>query len=168
MITALPSKQALTHSGGHEPSVTDAGVLAPSSDGTVRGAPRQWLRLEGAALFVGALIAFTTTHQPWWLVPLTLLVPDFLAAGYLKGAALGGRLYNLAHTTPLPALVVGLGWWRAMPIVLALGLVWLIHIGMDRVLGYGLKYNDGSQHTHLGWIGGPRALAEALPADMSA
>jgi hypothetical protein len=24
---------------------------------------------------------------------------------------------------------------------------------MDRMLGYGLKFSDGFQHTHLGWIG---------------
>jgi hypothetical protein len=26
-------------------------------------------------------------------------------------------------------------------------------IGMDRALGYGLKYDDSLQHTHLGQIG---------------
>jgi hypothetical protein len=50
--------------------------------------------------------------------------------------------------------MVGVGWWQARPLVLALGLVWLAHIGVDRLLGYGLKYNDNFQHTHLGWIGG--------------
>jgi hypothetical protein len=30
-----------------------------------------------------------------------------------------------------------------------LGLVWLGHIGMDRLLIFGLKYPDHFQHTHL-------------------
>jgi hypothetical protein len=30
-----------------------------------------------------------------------------------------------------------------------LSLVWLAHIGMDRALGYGLKYPSGFTKTHL-------------------
>ena len=119
--------------------------------GTVVGAPRLWLRLEAATLLAGALIAYTTTKQPWWLIPLTLLAPDISAVGYLGGARLGARLYNIAHVTPLPAAAIALGWWQHIPLVAALGLVWLAHIGLDRLLGYGLKYNDNLQHTHLSW-----------------
>ena len=36
---------------------------------------------------------------------------------------------------------------------LAVGLVWLAHIGIDRALGYGLKYQAGFAFTHLGRIG---------------
>jgi hypothetical protein len=153
-LDSNPSGDPSASSGHDETSTIDIEVVASGSDGTVLGAPRRWLRLEGATLVVGAIIAFSTTHQAWWLVPLTVLVPDVLAAGYLGGTRIGARVYNLAHSTPLPALMVGLGWWRAAPIVLALGLVWLAHIGVDRLLGYGLKYNDRFQHTHLGWIGG--------------
>ena len=35
----------------------------------------------------------------------------------------------------------------------ALGLIWIAHIGMDRMLGYGLKYASGFADTHLGRIG---------------
>jgi len=41
------------------------------------------------------------------------------------------------------------------PLVLALGLVWLAHIGNDRLLGYGLKHDDNFQHTHFGQLGQP-------------
>ena len=33
---------------------------------------------------------------------------------------------------------------------MALALVWLAHIGLDRLLGMGLKYNDRFTHAHLG------------------
>jgi hypothetical protein len=49
--------------------------------------------------------------------------------------------------------MIGLGWWQHRPLVLALGLVWLAHIGLDRLQGYGLKYDDSFQHTHLGMLG---------------
>jgi hypothetical protein len=73
--------------------------------------------------------------------------------GYLGGTRLGAMLYNVAHATLLPALLVGLGWWQHWTSLLAIGLVWLAHIGLDRLMGYGLKYSDHFQHTHLGWIG---------------
>jgi hypothetical protein len=130
-----------------------AATEATSSDGTVVGAPRRWLQLEGATLLVGTLIAFSTTHRSWWLVPLVLFLPDLFAAGYLGGTRIGAHIYNVAHTTALPTLLVGLGWWQHNSIVLVLGLVWLSHIGMDRMLGFGLKYSDRFQHTHLG-LGG--------------
>jgi hypothetical protein len=82
--------------------------------------------------------------------PLVLFLPDLLAAGYLGGTRFGAHIDNVAYTTVLPTLVVGLGWWRHNPIVLVVGLVWLSHIGMDRMLGFGLKYSDRPQHTHLG------------------
>jgi len=120
------------------------------TNGSVVGAPRRWLRLEGATLLVGCLLSFSTTHQPWWLIPLAILLPDVVMAGYLGGTRLGANLYNLAHSTALPVLVIGLGWWQHEALVLALGLVWLAHIGLDRLLAYGLKYDDDFQHTHLG------------------
>jgi len=39
------------------------------------------------------------------------------------------------------------------PLTLALGLLWLAHIGMDRLARYGLKYDVSFQHTHLGGPG---------------
>ena len=54
-------------------------------------------------------------------MPLALLVPDLFMAGYLGGTRLGAQLYNIAHSTVLPAAMVGLGWWQSKPLVLALG-----------------------------------------------
>ena len=39
------------------------------------------------------------------------------------------------------------------PLTLALVLLWFAHIGMDRLARYGLKYDAGFQHTHLGGPG---------------
>ena len=131
----------------------DAPTAGSPADGTVIGTPRRWLRVEGATLVAGSLIAYSTTGQAWWLVPLTLLLPDLTMIGYLGGARLGSYLYNLGHSTPLPAAIVAIGWWQDKSLVVALGLVWLAHIGVDRLIGYGLKYDDHFQHTHLGRLG---------------
>ena len=119
------------------------------SMGTVIGAPRLWLQLEGVTLLTGSLVAFSTTHRSWWLVPLVIFLPDFLMLGYTAGTRIGALVYNLAHATPLPALMVGVAWWQRNSLWLAVGTIWLGHIGMDRMLRYGLKYNDHFQHTHL-------------------
>jgi hypothetical protein len=122
----------------------------PAGEGVVTGAPRRWLGLEGLVLLAGALIAFGILGQPWWLVPAAVLVPDIAAAGYLAGTRPGALLYNLAHTTFLPAVMLGAGYWQADHLAEALALVWLAHIGLDRLLGMGLKYSDRFTHTHLG------------------
>ena len=46
--------------------------------------------------------------------------------------------------------MLGVGYWQADRLLMALALIWLAHIGLDRLLGTGLKYNDRFTHTHLG------------------
>lgn len=46
--------------------------------------------------------------------------------------------------------MVGAGWCAGNSWALAIGLIWLAHMGMDRSLASGLKYGDHFQHTHLG------------------
>jgi hypothetical protein len=121
--------------------------------GVITGPPRRWLRLEAAALLALSVVAFSTTNQSWWLIAIAFLVPDLSAIGYLLDSRRGSWLYNLAHATPAPIALLALGWWSHDRLVLALALVWFMHIGFDRLLGYGLKYEDDFQHTHLGQLG---------------
>ncbi len=130
-------------------AVISEATISPG-EGVVLGAPRRWLGAEGLVVLAGALIAFGVLGQPWWLVAAGILVPDLAAIGYLAGTRLGAHLYNLAHATPLPAIMLGLGYWRTDHLLMALALIWLAHIGLDRLLGLGLKYNDRFPHTHLG------------------
>jgi len=129
--------------------VPRAGTVS-SAEGVVVGAPRRWLGLEGLVLLAGALVAFSALGQPWWIVPAGILAPDIAMSGYLAGTRPGAHLYNLAHATLLPAVMLGAGYWQADRLVMALALVWLAHIGLDRLFGMGLKYNDRFTHTHLG------------------
>jgi uncharacterized protein DUF4260 len=149
MSAALPSV-------GEKQGVAVA-IVSEAAGGVVVGAPRAWLRLEGAALLAGSMIAYSSTNQAWWLVPLALLLPDLSMAGYLGGKRLGAHLYNVAHTTPIPAALIGIGWWQDKSFAVALGLIWLAHIGLDRLIGYGLKYDDDFKHTHLGLMNATRA-----------
>jgi hypothetical protein len=110
------------------------------------------LRLEGLTLFVGALAAYGSLGYSWWLFALLLLVPDLGALGYLHSKRTGALAYNLVHTESLP-LLLGVGSLLLdQPLGLQLALIWAAHIGVDRALGYGLKYADAFKHTHLGEV----------------
>ena len=120
----------------------------------VSGFPLRLLRSEGLVLLAAALATFAVgLDEPLWLVPALLLVPDVLMVGYARSNRLGALLYNLAHSYPAPALLGALAlaaertWWQGV------ALIWFAHIGMDRALGYGLKYDTGFSDTHLGRIG---------------
>lgn len=120
----------------------------------VAGMPLAILRAEGAVLLAASLITFFAgLDEPWWIVPLLLLVPDVLMVGYASSSRLGAVLYNAAHAYPLPALLGLWATWADRPLGQAVALVWFAHIGMDRALGYGLKYETDFNDTHLGRIG---------------
>ncbi len=117
-------------------------------EGFVAGRPRLWLRLDGGVLFVTSVILFALTHQHWWIYPALLFVPDIFMIGYVRNTTIGAFLYNAGHSYLLPSLTILLGWHH--PLTLAIGLIWLGHVGWDRLFGYGLKYDSGFKHTHLG------------------
>ena len=118
---------------------------------------RTLLRLEGLAMLAGALIAYDQIGAGWGAFALLFLLPDLSMLGYLRGARTGALLYNAAHSCLGPAALIALGALGAQPVALAGGLIWLAHVGFDRMLGYGLKYREGFGATHLGRIGRPDA-----------
>jgi Domain of unknown function (DUF4260) len=119
-----------------------------NQDGTTTGPPKLILQAEGAALLGSALLVYAQTSHGWGLFALLFLVPDVTMLGYLRGPRLGAIIYNLGHSTlgPLGLCLMG---WLALPHAWPLGLIWLGHVGFDRMLGYGLKYGDAFKHTHL-------------------
>lgn len=114
------------------------------------------LRLEGLAALAAAVTAFWFIGGNWWLFALLLLAPDLSMLGYSAGEKTGAKLYNLAHTYTVPAALGAIGWFGGIGWLVPVALIWVAHIGMDRALGYGLKYPDGFKQTHLGGIGGNR------------
>jgi hypothetical protein len=117
--------------------------------GAVTGTARRVLQLEGAAVLLVCLVLFGRSDVSWWLLAATILVPDLAMIGYLAGARTGAALYNAAHWYGWPLLL-----WVLVPSVpVWVSLVWAAHIGMDRMLGYGLKHPIGFRDTHLGRIG---------------
>jgi hypothetical protein len=111
-----------------------------------------WLRLEGFILLLLSVFAYFQMRYSWLLFILLLFVPDISMVGYLKNAQFGAIIYNVFHVYLWPALLLILG-WLLYPALVPLALIWFAHIGLDRMLGYGLKLPSGFKDTHLGSIG---------------
>ena len=110
-------------------------------------------RLEGAAILAASVFAFHASGWSWWWFAGLLFAVDVSMVGYLVGPKVGAAVYNSMHSLIGPSAL--LAWWALDGpwFSLALGAIWLAHIGMDRAFGYGLKHADGFHHTHLGLIG---------------
>jgi hypothetical protein len=112
--------------------------------------PRIMLHLEGLAMLMAALVLYSRVSGEWGAFVLLLLTPDLSALGYLAGVRVGSITYNAVHFYAAPialGLVSLLGGWS---LGLSLALIWFAHIGMDRLLGYGLKYPTNFKDTHIG------------------
>lgn len=111
--------------------------------------PRQYLRVEGGAVLIAALAAYTLLQGPLWLLAVLALAPDLSMVGYLAGKRVGALTYNAIHTYVLPLALAGAGVWTGTDLAVLGGVVWIGHIGADRLFGYGLKYESGFEETHL-------------------
>ena len=111
--------------------------------------PALMLRVEGATLLAGSVLLYWMGGGSWWLFALLLLAPDLAILGYLAGPRVGAAAYNVFHSYPLPAALGLLGLFVGAPLAVSVALVWFAHIGMDRLVGYGLKYPAGFKDTHL-------------------
>lgn len=118
---------------------------------------RLLLRAEGAALFAVSLLAFATFDISWWMFVILFLAPDLAFVFYLFGPRAGALAYNIMHSTIGPILLGALGWrlgFDVLGTILAgCAVIWIAHVGFDRMLGYGLKYASSFHDTHLGKIG---------------
>lgn len=120
-----------------------------ASGSFVLARPAAILRIEGVAMLAGSVLLYWTNGGSWWLFGLLLLVPDVSMVGYLVGPRVGAALYNAFHSYPLPAAMGIVGLLAGMPLIVSVALVWFAHIGMDRLMGYGLKYPTDFKDTHL-------------------
>jgi hypothetical protein len=119
----------------------------------IPGSTLIWLRLEGLAALIAGVALYWHSGASWWLFVLLLLAPDLAMLFYFVSQAAGSIAYNLVHCYVLPLVLVAVALATHTNVLLPLAWIWITHIGMDRMLGYGLKYPGTFQMTHLGAIG---------------
>ena len=111
--------------------------------------PRSFLRVEGLAVLGIALAGYFTLDGSVWLLLILALAPDLSMIGYLAGTRVGSLSYNIVHTYTLPLALGAVGFWADIRMALLVALIWAGHIGADRLVGYGLKFESGFKDTHL-------------------
>jgi hypothetical protein len=111
--------------------------------------PRILLHLEGATVLLLSVLFYFQQGGHWLLFILLLLTPDFSMVGYLAGPRIGSISYNIAHIYLWPLTLIAIASSTHSALMLQLALIWSAHIGMDRMLGYGLKYPTAFKDTHL-------------------
>jgi len=115
------------------------------------------LRLEGLVVATATAMIYARMGVSWWLFAALWLAPDLSMLGYLAGPCRGARIYNAFHTYVAPGVLALCSLLPGAHGALPLALIWANHIGVDRLLGFGLKYGDGFGFTHLGRLGKQRA-----------
>ncbi len=108
------------------------------------------LKLEELAMFLLSIYVFSFLDYAWWIYLILILTPDIGMLGYLFNANLGASLYNLFHHKGIALIIGFLGFWWGIAELQLAGIILFGHSSMDRIFGYGLKYNEGFKFTHLG------------------
>jgi hypothetical protein len=113
------------------------------------GLPNLLLRLEGLAVAAAAVVLYFHEDFGWILFVALILAPDLSFAGYAFGPKVGAIAYDAAHTELFAVALGTVGVVTDSSAPTKVALIWLAHIGADRLLGYGLKYPTTFKDTHL-------------------
>lgn len=111
------------------------------------------IALEEAAMFILSVVLFNQLSFAWWWYLALILTPDISMLGYAINTRIGAKAYNLFHHKGVAIVVYIAGLYLKNEVVQMIGLILFGHSSMDRMFGYGLKYEDSFQNTHLGAIG---------------
>ena len=111
--------------------------------------PRVLLRLEGLVVFAGAVVLYVDASYSIVAFAALFLAPDLSFLGYLAGRRSGSVIYNAVHTYVGPVALGVAGVLTDTDVAVQVALIWIAHIGVDRALGFGLRYPTDSKDTHL-------------------
>jgi len=117
------------------------------------------LKLENLGLlllFSG--IYFHIYPGAWGFYLALFFVPDISFILFVITKKLGVIAYNIFHHQGILAVLFIVGYLLQNDLIIKIALVFLAHSTFDRVAGYGLKYLDSFDHTHLGWVGKSKHL----------
>lgn len=111
------------------------------------------IKLEEVGLFILGIYLFSLLNYQWWWFLVLILAPDFSMLGYAFNNKTGAFLYNVFHHKGIAVLLYLIGCYLEIEILQLVGVILFSHSSMDRMFGYGLKYEQGFKYTHLGEIG---------------
>jgi hypothetical protein len=107
-------------------------------------------RIESAAIFIASLYLYWFLDFNLIYFVLLLFVFDIFMIGYLFNSKIGAYVYNIGHSMIFPPLLFVIGFATDTRVLLSFSLIWFAHIGLDRGLGYGLKFTSDFKR-HSSW-----------------
>ncbi|EIT87366.1 hypothetical protein A374_00290 [Fictibacillus macauensis ZFHKF-1] len=107
------------------------------------------IRIENGMAFALSFVLYVRMDYPLWLFFVLLLAPDLTMIGYAMNQKTGARMYNVGHSFILPFLFVVCYVFFSNDYLLIIAIIWIAHICMDRLFGFGLKYKDSFKSTHI-------------------
>ncbi|MFC3749788.1 DUF4260 domain-containing protein [Paenibacillus sp. GCM10012306] len=107
------------------------------------------IRIEGLVVLVLGIYLYFSNGYNWAAFLLLLMLPDLSMIGYVVSNKTGVYTYNFAHTFVTPLLLLLLGLVFSVDFLMMIGFIWMVHIGMDRMMGFGLKYETDFKDTHI-------------------
>lgn len=111
------------------------------------------LRIEEFVMFLLSIYLFSFLDYEWWWFLALFFAPDLSMIGYVVSPKVGAYAYNLFHHKGVAISIYFIGIYLGVSELQLVGLILFGHASFDRFLGYGLKYKDSFNHTHLGVIG---------------
>lgn len=111
------------------------------------------LKIEEIAMLLLSIYLFQSLTYDWWWYLVLFLLPDLGFIGYVFSTKIGAFTYNLLHHKALAIGVYFIGVFTENEFLELIGIVFFGHSAFDRILGYGLKFSDSFNNTHLGKIG---------------
>jgi hypothetical protein len=111
------------------------------------------LKIEELLMLCLGIFLFSQLNFEWWWFLVLILTPDFSMLGYVINTRIGTFCYNFFHHKAVAICIYFIGIYMQNEIVQLIGIILFSHASMDRVFGYGLKYSDSFNKTHLGTIG---------------
>lgn len=123
--------------------------------------PFYLLRIEALCVLFVSVGAYQVLFPHHWVMFACLfLVPDLSLLPYARGSnVVASIIYNLVHSYVLPALMGTAAVFCTSALLGEMSLIWIGHIGLDRMLGYGLKYPTSFQFTHIQSAANPVSVA---------
>jgi hypothetical protein len=115
---------------------------------------RTTLKLEEIGLFLIVSLVYSDFYQGGWVLFASLFfAPDLAFLAILINKKAATIAYNATHHKGLISLLMIIGYIFNKELLILIGLIFMAHSSFDRMIGYGLKYFDSFDHTHLGWMG---------------
>ena len=111
------------------------------------------ISVEELTMMLLAVFGLYNLQAAWWCYLLLLAGPDISMLGYLINTRAGAYTYNFFHHKLIAAAVILVGYGLHNQAVILYGILLYAHSSFDRMMGYGLKYPDSFNNTHLGPIG---------------